>query len=67
MVGTRRLELLTSTVSKLICSIPSTSYTTAGDRPNRGNTCKAKFRWIKERIRFKRTDLVKRLAERSPL
>jgi hypothetical protein len=34
MIGTRRLELLTSTVSKLIYSIPLTTYTTAGDRPN---------------------------------
>jgi hypothetical protein len=34
MVGTRRLELLTSTVSKLIYSVHSTTYITARDRPN---------------------------------
>jgi hypothetical protein len=34
MVGTGRLELPTSTVSKLIYSIPSTTYITARDRPN---------------------------------
>jgi hypothetical protein len=54
MVGTRRLELLILTASKLIYSIPSTSYIAAGAAQTLANTRKAKFQWIEEERRLSR-------------
>ena len=58
------LEPQTSTVSKLIYSIPLTAYITR-NRPNPWNTCKANAPWIEEWTGFQQfNNLVKRIAER---
>ena len=46
MVGTRRLELLTSTVSRVLVNTFITTYRAQGDCQVPATTCKAEQSWV---------------------